>query len=189
MSYDDFARADSDLMHFMRESSKPKPSHDLGRSPRIGVVGYSDDAKVSEHLGSRKNCMAAISNCLHNAADALRSTHKYSGKVDVVSGLTAVGIPGIAYHLVTTGRINKDTFGKTVGIACSKAKDYPQFPVDEKHIIGDNWGDESEFFLNYIDALVRIGGGEQSKKEVQLFRTTYPEKLVIELDNVPDLFD
>lgn len=191
MSYEDFVRADSDLMHFMREDSKAKFSHDLGRPPRIGIVGYSDDSKVASNLGSRKNCMATISSCLHNVAHTLCNLHGYSGKIDIVSGLTDVGIPGIAYHLVTSGRINKDAFGKTVGIACAKAKDYPRFPVDEKHIIGSEWGDESEFFVDYIDALVRIGGGEQSHREVALFKSKYPTKPIIEIDDgsIPNLYD
>lgn len=39
---------------------------------------------------------------------------------------------------------------KTSRIACSKARDYECFPVDEERIIGNNWGDESDiFFRNY----------------------------------------
>ncbi len=34
-------------------------------------------------------------------------------------------------------------------------------------MIGDEWGDESEKFLDSIDVLVRIGGGKQSMAEVK----------------------
>ena len=32
-------------------------------------------------------------------------------------------------------------------------------------IVGKEWGDESETFLNKIDCIVKIGGGKQSEKE------------------------
>ncbi|MBI4148037.1 hypothetical protein HY490_01990 [Candidatus Woesearchaeota archaeon] len=69
---------------------------------------------------------------------------------------------------------------RTVGIACAKAKDYELFPVNEKIIVGDNWGDESPVFLNYIDVLVRVGGGAQSKRETA--ETKSRGKPVIEYD-------
>ncbi|HLD37442.1 MAG TPA: hypothetical protein VJA86_02555, partial [Candidatus Nanoarchaeia archaeon] len=54
----------------------------------------------------------------------------------------------------------------TAGIACSKANEYECFPVDEKVIVGNEWGEESQTFLNSIDVLVRVGGGSQSKREI-----------------------
>lgn len=77
----------------------------------------------------------------------------------VVSGLTALGVPKIAYELA-------DEFGwKTVGVACAKAEDFDCYPVDEEYIVGDDWGDESEKFLSIVDEIIRIGGGEQTKAE------------------------
>lgn len=138
---------------------------------RVGVVGYSSkkfDTEKAEFL-----LFLAFQNVKHTFETTLQKTIK----IELVSGLTDVGVPALAYR----GAIS--IFGpttRTVGIACAKAKDFPQFPVDEKHIIGDNWGDESDYFLDNIDCLIRIGGGDQSMKEVETFKQRYPEKLVLE---------
>lgn len=86
---------------------------------------------------------------------------EYGKLVEIVSGLTYMGIPQVAYELA-------DEFGfLTTGIACHKAKDYPWYPVDMIILEGDNWGDQSEKFLNYCDHIIRVGGGYQSHREVQ----------------------
>lgn len=72
-----------------------------------------------------------------------------------------MGIPALAYReAVKKG-------WKTVGIACEKAKEYDLFDVDEKHIVGKEWGDESESFLDMIDMMIKVGGGKQSKEEAE----------------------
>ncbi|KAH3761015.1 ADP-ribosylation factor family [Pelomyxa schiedti] len=82
----------------------------------------------------------------------------------VVSGLTAMGIPLVAYEEATKLGI------PTVGIACSKANNMPCFPCQKRVIVGDNWGDESHTFLTSIDMLVLVGeGGKQSNAEFQAF--------------------
>jgi hypothetical protein len=111
---------------------------------RVGVVGFSnpnfDRHKAAEYL-----------------AGAFSSIQ---GKALVVSGLTDLGIPALAY------RVAKNFSFKTAGIACKKAEDYDLYPVDVPPIIvGDNWGDESKTFLDSIDMLVRVGGGKQSLEE------------------------
>ena len=80
---------------------------------------------------------------------------------EIVSGLTNMGIPGMVY------KIAKREDYKTTGIACSRANSYVCFPVDKKIIVGNNWGDESDTFLEYIDILYKIGGGHQSDIEFQ----------------------
>lgn len=115
---------------------------------RIGVVGYSvqqfDEQMALEHL--------------REAYDTLATDYPYHQKV-IVSGLTALGIPLLAYQEAV------HRCWKTVGIACAKAADYPCFPVDEKRIVGEEWGEESAIFLDSIDVLLRIGGGKQSQRE------------------------
>lgn len=114
---------------------------------RVGVVGYSGQK--------------------FNETDATFLLGEAWGEIGIkgdsviVSGLTNLGIPALAYGFAA------DYGLKTMGIACSKAKDYECFPCDRVHIIGDNWGDESEAFLASIDYLVRIGGGKQSHAECQ----------------------
>ena len=84
-----------------------------------------------------------------------------SKNICVISGLTSLGIPKLAYEEADR------RCWKTVGIACEKAYDYELYPVDEKQIVGKDWGDESETFLSEIDILVCIGGGKQSKSELK----------------------
>jgi hypothetical protein len=94
----------------------------------------------------------------------------------IVSGLTDLGIPKLAYEFAQRNGL------ETVGVACSKAEEYDCFPVDEKIIVGDEWGDESNTFLTMCDVLIRVGGGKQSLEEVETFRTMKPLAVVIELE-------
>ena len=115
---------------------------------RIGVVGYS--GQPFDHDKGRQ--------LLDEAYDQLEARYPDQAKA-VVSGLTDVGIPALAYRAAV------ERGWRTVGIACAKASKYECFPVDEKHIIGQNWGDESSTFLASIDILVRVGGGKQALQE------------------------
>lgn len=136
---------------------------------RIGVVGYSaakfdvDKARVLVDVG----------------LDYFVNKAPMSGAT-IVSGLTDLGIPGLAYRYAQRKCI------RTVGIACSKASEYECFPVDEKIIVGDEWGDESATFLSNIDCLLRVGGGKQSHEEVDRFRKLKPNALIVEL-GLPEL--
>lgn len=131
---------------------------------RIGVVGYSaakfdvDTARVLVRIG------------LDKFLDSSRS------QPEIVSGLTNLGIPALAYEYA------KQCYITTVGIACTKAYDYDCFPVDKRIMVGKEWGDESETFLNYIDCLLRVGGGKQSHEEVQAFRKLKPRGRILELE-------
>ena len=120
---------------------------------KIGIVGYSmqkfDKEKAIEYL--------------KQAFDLIERQHP-DGIKTVVSGLTDLGIPALAYREAVKRN------WKVEGIACSKAMDYTWFPVNDITIVGDNWGDESETFLNSINILVRIGGGQQSMREVEMAR-------------------
>lgn len=132
---------------------------------RIGIVGYSsgkfdeEKAKILLQIGF----------------DYLETISEFD-ELEVVSGLTNVGIPGLAYEIAASMGV------RTVGIACSKAGEYPCFPVDEEIIVGSEWGDESETFIDYIDCLIRVGGGEQSLKEVSSFRKKKPQAPIIEME-------
>jgi hypothetical protein len=125
-----------------------------GGSVKIGVVGYSS-AKFNEDIAK---ALIAIS---FDTIELVEDFHKYNEDNVVVSGLTDLGIPALAY------REAKKRGWKTKGIACKKAEEYDLYPVDETEIVGDDWGDESETFLNAIDVLIRIGGGDQSIDETQ----------------------
>lgn len=137
----------------------------------IGVVGYSA-MKFDEEMA------------ILLLAQGLDILTKGQENVEVVSGLTDLGIPGLSYRLA-----NRRGY-KTVGVACKEAFDCILFPVEEQVIVGEKWGDESETFINRIDALIRVGGGKQSLKEVEMFKKKdnfEPEFLIeFELDGEDD---
>ena len=134
---------------------------------KVGVVGYSG-AKFNEDVAK---ALLAI------AFDVVEEYNE-SKEYELVSGLTDVGIPGIAY------RMAKRRGWKTVGLSAAEAKEYDCFPVDEEIIVGENFGDESKEFISYIDCLVRVGGGKQSldetelakKKKIPVYEYDLPEK-------------
>lgn len=112
---------------------------------RVGVVGFSGQ-QFDRHKANE---------CLMDAMS------KIKGPAVIISGLTDIGVPALAY------RVAKQFKFKTAGIACEKAKEYPNYPVDVSPIIvGKEWGDESHTFLNNLDMLIRVGGGQQSLREV-----------------------
>lgn len=117
----------------------------------IGVVGYSGQ-KFDENAAR-----SALNDLLDQASDGRND-------VTIVSGLNDLGIPALAYRAA-----HQRGWG-TSGVACSKATHYNCYPVDKKVIVGDNWGDESQTFLDTCDVLVRVGGGKQSLREVNEFR-------------------
>lgn len=130
---------------------------------KIGVIGYS-----SGKFDERKARMLLDM--------ALSYVSDKQGPVSIVSGLTNMGIPKLAYEWATVHGL------KTVGVACHKANEYECYPVNDKILIGYEWGDESEAFLERIDCLVRVGGGEQSMKEAAEFKAMYPSATVIEFE-------
>ena len=115
---------------------------------RVGVVGYS--AKKFD----KEKARAMIEKTL----DLLKED------IEIVSGLTYLGVPAIAYDIA------KERGLRTVGVACPKAEEYECFPVDERVIEGKDWGDESEKFLSMIDVMIKVGGGAQSVAEAKKAR-------------------
>lgn len=118
---------------------------------RIGVTGYSLQKFDEEAAGFM----------LKAAFQYLKMQHR-AENVDIVSGLTNLGVPAVAYQIA------RDLEFTTTGIACVLAKEYKCFPVDQEVIVGEQWGEESETFLNSIDVLVRVGGGKQAIRETKL---------------------
>ena len=120
----------------------------------IGVVGYS---------GTPFNEAEAV-RLLNQGLDVILDVNPEVTEVYLVSGLTNLGIPALAY------RIAVERGWKTVGVACAKAEDNECFDVDESIIIGANWGDESETFLEMSHVLLKVGGGRQSIREAADFQ-------------------
>lgn len=136
------------------------PYNQSHESLRIGVVGYS---------GKRFNKRVARAKLRRLLAEQVETRELDVKAVEVVSGLTNLGIPKIAYEVAVEMGM------KTVGISASRALSSSSglFPVDKQIIVGQHYGDESKEFIGYIDVLIRVGGGEQSAKEVTMFRERF----------------
>jgi predicted Rossmann-fold nucleotide-binding protein len=119
---------------------------------KIGIVGFSNETKFKKTDG-----IQAVKAAFDNIQALFNDK-----EIHIVSGLTNVGIPRLAYEQAVERK------WKTVGIAPKEAEEYELFPVDEKIIVGKSFGDESEVFIDYIDVLVKLGGGYQSEKETEM---------------------
>ena len=123
---------------------------------RIGVVGFSRNQfdQVTARTIIRTNFEQ-----LHKKYGAIR-------EVEIVSGYTAMGVPKIAYEeaakfgFVKVGFSARQAFQVKCGV----------FQVDKEIIVGQRFGDESHDFVTYIHGLLRVGGGKQSRHEVDLFK-------------------
>lgn len=128
---------------------------------RYGVVGFSSNA--FDKVEARKILTTCYKNIEAKHADT---------DIQIVSGYTKSGVPEIAYELA-------DDFGfTTIGFSAEQALTVKSgvYPVNKKVIIGKKFGDESEDFIHYIDHLIRVGGGKQSRHEVALFKEWHGEK-------------
>lgn len=146
---------------------------------KIGIVGYS---------GKSFPIYKAFRLLRNSIYGHLYTYREESGNeaihVEIVSGYTDYGVPALAYCLADLMRcMPTDTHNylvSTTGIACERAHKLNVCDVDELSIHGANWGDESEAFVEHIDVLIRIGGGPQSLKEVEMFKKLKPNAVVIE---------
>lgn len=132
------------------QKSGDKPI-DVKKIIHIGVVGYS--AQKFNEL----NAQAFI-----NDAFNLIQNHYENADFVVCSGLTNLGVPKLAYD----NAVGRNW--RTVGYAPKCAEEYEWFPVDRHIIVGENWGDESDAFIDSLDILLKIGGGKQSQRELEM---------------------
>lgn len=133
---------------------------------KIGVVGFS------RNQFDKKTAILKLRNIL----EELKEKH-IDEKIEIVSGYTNMGIPRIAYRLAddmnlyTVGFSAKQAFKVRCGV----------YPVKKEIIVGDRFGDESKAFIEYIDILIRVGGGPQSRKETQLFKEKNRDRNLAEI--------
>ncbi|MFK7747860.1 MAG: hypothetical protein AB8B65_05695 [Kordia sp.] len=129
---------------------------------KYGIVGFSRnqfDQKAAHEI-------------LQNEFQKIKEKHT-DETVEIVSGYTNSGVPKIAYELaekfdfVTVGFSAKQALRVRSGV----------YPVKKKIIRGNRFGAESEDFVRYIDALIRVGGGIQSRHETELFKTLHADTL------------
>jgi hypothetical protein len=128
----------------------------LSQPIKVGVVGFSDESYIDKDHGD-KTVTAYLE-------QGIKDLGLETDNIIIVSGLTNLGVPRIAYQYATKNGI------KTVGYSAMEAKEYDCYPVDEEIIVGDRFGSESKSFLNYIDCLIKIGGGPQSISEYSSFK-------------------
>ncbi|WP_420572601.1 hypothetical protein [Kordia sp.] len=130
---------------------------------KYGIVGFSRnqfDKKAARVI-------------LLNEFQRLKEKHT-NETVEIVSGYTNAGVPKIAYELA-------DEFGfVTVGFSAKQALRVRSgvYPVQKKIIKGNRFGDESEDFIRYIDVLIRVGGGKQSRNETELFKNLHAHQSI-----------
>jgi hypothetical protein len=121
----------------------------------IGIIGYCHPTKF-DIVDAWEKVDKLLSEAALNKKDVL-----------VLGGLTDIpSIHSTGYYIA------RQKGWKVGGIAPQKAIDFKWFPMntdgDILKIVGNTWGDESEEFINSIDALVKIGGGKQSTKELEM---------------------
>lgn len=133
---------------------------------KIGVVGFS------RNQFNQKDADKKLRQFIAQIIDNKDVQH-----IEIVSGLTNMGVPRLAYLLA-------DELGiTTVGFSASQAFRVRAgiYPVKKQIIVGQKFGDESAEFIKYIDVLVRIGGGKQSRHETELFKQTHADKDLSEI--------
>ncbi len=131
----------------------------------VGVMGFS---------GAKFDTEKAYRN-LSQTLDLINQLNPPLLPIEIVSGLTDMGVPAIAYRLATKNG------WRTVGIACGEvAEQYKHFPCDEKIIVGKRLRAESRRFIKRCDIFIRVGGGDQAMKETAMAKAA--GKIVIEFD-------
>lgn len=133
----------------------------------IGFIGYS----------SRKFDEQKAEKLIYKA---FAQISKIKEPIKIVSGATNIGIPKLVYEIANTFNY------PTVGIMCKEGENYELFPVDELIVVGDNWGDESQTFIDYIDILYKIGGGAQSQTEADIAKENGIKVIEFDLEEIID---
>ena len=122
---------------------------------RYGIVGFSRNQFDKK----------AATQILNELFQEIKEKHP-NKTIEIVSGYTNSGVPKIAYEL-------SEKFGfVTVGFSAKQALKVRSgvYPVEKVILKGERFGDESQDFIRYIDALIRVGGGKQSRDETALFK-------------------
>ena len=165
---------------------------------KIGVIGYS--AKSFPIYEAYNKIVSALEKAIYLSANyqifdsytwqqvSKEEYTKYNKweraklitypKFEIISGLTDYGIPALTYCICQ--KFEKKYQIETVGFAPKCALNDNVCRVDKEIIIGENYGDESEEFIKYIDILIKIGGGKQSISEAKLFKQLKPNNIFIE---------
>lgn len=93
------------------------------------------------------------------------------GIFEVVSGYTDSGVPRLAYQLADKLGLRKIGYSARQALKVKSGL----YLVHDVILVGKKFGDESERFVRHIDQLIRVGGGKQSRHEVELLKALRPE--------------
>ena len=132
----------------------------------IGVVGTSRGGLVENRTAKERVAEAlslALSQIQIQAADV---------PITIVSGGGLV--PNYAFDWA------RKNGHKRLQVVSAAVKSTPKGV--ERLEIGTSFGDESEQFVGMCQHFVRVGGGPQSHREVQLFRERNPTGVVVEVE-------
>jgi hypothetical protein len=141
-------------LQYVKEKLMEFCIHSRTSPVRIGIVGFSDEKAFDIKKATLR---------VNEFYDKISKLFP-KNEIVIVSGLTNMGIPKIAYTLAQNRK------WKTVGISAEEALKMKLYPVDSKIIVGKKFGDESMEFINNIDILGRFGGGLQSEKEEKMIK-------------------
>ncbi|MGB1217453.1 MAG: ADP-ribosylglycohydrolase family protein, partial [Saprospiraceae bacterium] len=123
---------------------------------KIGVVGFS------RNQFDKKEAYNKLKNLIEYQVEKFGTEN-----IEIVSGYTNSGVPKIAYEIADEFNLFKTGFSAKQALRVRSGV----YKVDKEIIYGQKFGDESEAFIQYIDILIRIGGGKQSRHEKALFKS------------------
>jgi hypothetical protein len=128
----------------------------------IGFVGYSN---MNFDIEKAKSIIYDIFDVIENK---YCNEENLETKINIISGATDIGIPSLVYNVADNENLKYGKWFTLVGIMAKEGYKYPLYPCDKIYAVGEHFGEESEFFLNKLNALYKIGGGKQSDKESEL---------------------
>lgn len=129
----------------------------------IGFIGYSYDNKFDYNRAKK-----IIEDIFYVIGNKYCTQDNLEIKLNIVSGATNQGIPRLVYEEARKYNAQYGEWFTIVGIMPFEGYNYELYHCDEIYVFGDKFGDESRSFINGIDVLYKIGGGEQSDKELKM---------------------
>ena len=121
----------------------------------IGVTGFSTDRDI-DWSKARK--------ALRKLFTTIKQSDANGKQVAISSGATNYGVVAVAYQVCH--ELNMKCIGVASGKPfVDKTLKLSSF-LDRSWFIGNNWGDESPVFLQTLDVMVALGGGNQATREV-----------------------
>lgn len=129
---------------------------DISTLVKVGFCGYSNEAMIHPQQEFFVKTLLA----------RIKATH--GDNVIIIGGYTNEGINRILYDLCKNPKYQLNM--KIGGVTCSLSKNYPcwESPDYLKVVDGNTWGIESQTFIDTIDYLIRVDGGIQSHKEIEM---------------------